>query len=122
MEELIQQFFEEAKKNKHYFKALKYAVVQCQQYELAAELREIEKAAFPQTEEQKAAHTEAEKIQGALCLVEASASIGTCWAVNEALKVYAVKGGSFSTDDAAEILAKRNQLFDRGDIITKTID
>ena len=119
MEELIQQFLEKVKTDKQALAHFKNAAVSVQQYELACKIREMEVSSFPKTDEQQVAYSEAKKVQGVLGLVDASASLGMCWAVNEAIKLYHQKGGSFNTDDASVILVKRNELFEREDISIK---
>ncbi len=111
MEKLLLQLVESAKKNRKAFKRLKEAVVGCQQFELAAELREIEKEIFPETDESKKAKYDAKNLHNAFAMVELGIEEGTCWLINETIKSYNEKGGDFSIRDASILMRKRDEIF-----------
>jgi hypothetical protein len=111
MEKLFNQLIEAAKKNRKGFNRLKNAVVVCQQFELASQLREIEKEAFPETEEVVAAKTEAKKLSIAFKMVDLNINEGTCWLINQTIKIYNQKNGDISVDDASVLTVKVQELY-----------
>ena len=111
MEKLFEQLIEAAKKNRKGFNRLKNAVVTCQQFELASQLRDIEKEAFPETEEVKLAKEQAKKLNLAFRMVELNISEDVCWLIAETLKMHNEKQGKFSIDDAVKLRLKKEELF-----------
>lgn len=111
MEQLFNQLIEAAKKNRKGFNRLKNAVVTCQQFELASQLRDIEKEAFPETEEVKLAKEQAKKLNLAFRMVELNISEDVCWLIAETLKMHNEKQGEFSIDDAVKLRCKKEELF-----------
>ena len=112
MQELLLQMLESAKKDKSSFLALKKTVVKCQQFELAAKMRELELELFPPTQEEKSAKDLATEIQNVLGMVRLNVSPDTCWLIHETLKVHSKMGGEFSIKEAAELVVKKKELFD----------
>ena len=108
---LLIQLFEESKKSKKELLSLKNAAVVCQQYELAANIRQIETTLFPETEETKAAKMLAKELQTLFKMVELDVKEEICWLVYQVVKGYSKKKGSFSLKDAAKLIAKRNDIF-----------
>lgn len=111
MEQLFNQLIEAAKKNRKGFNRLKNAVVTCQQFELASQLRDIEKEAFPETEEVKLAKEQAKKLNLAFRMVELNISEDVCWLIAETLKMHNEKQDEFSIDDAVKLRLKKEELF-----------
>ncbi len=111
MEKLLKQLIEAAKKNRKGFKRLKEAVVTCQQFELAAELRGIEKDTFPETEEVKLAKEQAKKLNLLFRMVDLSISEDTCWLIVQTYNCYTEKQGEFSIDDAIRLQFKKEEIF-----------
>lgn len=111
MEKLFNQLIEAAKKNRKGFNRLKNAVVICQQFELASQLREIEKEAFPETEEVTASKAEAKKLSTAFKMVDLNINEHTCWLINETIKVHNEKKDDFSVADAAALQVKVQELY-----------
>ena len=112
MEELLKQLIENAKKDKKKVLALKEMAVKCQQFELAAEFRQLEKDLFPETEEVKTAKELAKGINLALRMVELNVSEDVCWLISETLKVHSKMKGKFSIKEASELIVKRKRLFE----------
>jgi hypothetical protein len=111
MEKLFEQLIEAAKKNRKGFNRLKNAVVTCQQFELASQLRDIEKEAFPETEEVKLAKEQAKKLNLAFRMVELNISEDVCWLIAATLKMHNEKQGEFSIHDAVKLMLKKEELF-----------
>ena len=112
MQELLKQLIENAKKDKKKVLALKEMAVKCQQFELAAEFRQIEKDFFPETEEVKSANELAKNINTVLRMVELNVSEDVCWLISETLKVHSKMKGKFSIKEASELIVKRKRLFE----------
>lgn len=111
MEKLLKQLIEVAKTNRKGFNRLKDAVVTLQQFELASELRNIEKIAFPETEEIKAIKLEAKHLRVTFRMVELNVSDDICWLIAETLKMHNKKKGKFSIEDAVNLRLKKEQIF-----------
>jgi hypothetical protein len=112
MEKLFNQLIEAAKKNRKGFNRLKNAVVVCQQFELASQLREIEKEAFPETEEVVAAKAEAKKLNIAFRMVDLNINEATCWLIDQTIKMRNEKHSDFSVDDAVKLRLKVDELYE----------
>lgn len=112
MQELLNQLIENAKKDKKKVLALKEMAVKCQQFELAAEFRQLEKDLFPETEEVKNAKELAKNINLVLRMVELNVSEDVCWLISETLKVHSKMKGKFSIKEASELIVKRKRLFE----------
>lgn len=112
MQELLLQMLEAAKKDKKTFKALKNSAVKCQQFELAANLREMEKELFPESEEVKQAKEKAKELNLVLRMVDLNVSEDVCWLISETLKVHSKLKGKFSVKQAAELVVKRKDYFE----------
>src|ERR1035437_10225610 len=111
MEKLFNQMLKAAKKNRMGCMRLKNAAVTCQQYELASRLKDIEKDAFPETEEVKAAKEQAKKLNLAFRMVELDISEDVCWLIAETLKMCNDKQGEFSIEDSVKLRLKKEELF-----------
>ena len=112
MEKLFNQLIEAAKKNRKGFNRLKNAVVTCQQYELASELRTIEKEAFPETEEVMAAKAQAKKLSIAFRMVDLNINESTCWLIEQTLNKLNEKNSEFSVSDAVALRLKVEELYE----------
>jgi hypothetical protein len=110
MQELL-NLVERAKKDKKKLIALKEMAVKCQDFEVAANFREMEKEFFPETGEIKSAKKQAKEIQLALQMVELNVSDDVCWLISNTLKAYSKKKGKFSIKEASELIVKRKELF-----------
>lgn len=111
MEKLLLQLVEEAKKDKARFESLKRTVVKCQQFELASNLRQIEKDLFPESNEDKVNKEYAASIVALMSMVNLKIDLETAFIVSEAIKVYGKKKGKFDLHDASAIQEKKDKLF-----------
>ena len=109
---LLLQMVEKSKTEKKLFLALKGLAVKCQQFELGAELRDMEKKLFPLTKEQTEAHEFASQLDVAFRMAEVKADKGLCWLTGQIVKEYQSKGGKFSIDDATTLVETRKKLFE----------
>lgn len=107
MEQLLNDLLEKAKTDKKSLNMLKTTAIRCQQFELAAQLRELETSIFPESEEEK----EAKNINVVLRMVELNVPNDICWLINETLKTYSKMKGKFSIKEATELIHKRKELF-----------
>jgi hypothetical protein len=110
--QLIENMIENAKTDKSLLKKLKDITVAAQQFELAAEIRQMEKDCFPDTPEVAAAKERAKKINLLFRMVEINADDAVCYKLDETLKLYNKKKGKFNTDDAVEIMYRTKRIFD----------
>ena len=115
MEELLVQMLEKAKTDRKALRSLKSAAVCCQQYSLAANLRQIENELFPETEEIKQAKERAENLYLLFRMVELNIPKDVCWLIGETVKGYTKKKDGFSLKDACKLIVKREQLFGDGE-------
>ena len=110
-QELMLALLKKAETDKSIMKNLKNVAVKCQDFELAARLREMENFFFPETEEIKKSKDEANNIKNALHMVGIQVDLKDVWLVLNTIRVYDTKGGSFSIDDATKLAIKREELF-----------
>ena len=110
MQELLNELLEKAKSNKKGLVMLKECAVRCQQFDLAAQLRQMEKD-FPHSEEVKEAIKYSNDVKIAFSMVELKVDEETCWLIGKTIKKHIELGGQFSVKDAAELLSKRDELF-----------
>jgi hypothetical protein len=111
MEKLFEQLIEKAKQDKYDFLLLKNTVVKLQQFELAAQLREIERNLFPESDEEKKAKEIAKEIKTLLSMVDLNAPDATCFIISETLRLYDKKKGEFTLEDAVRIKVKCENIF-----------
>ena len=112
MEQLLIELFEKAKTNKSVLRSLKMTCVKAQLFELGAYLRDIENNNFPETEEQKEAKGKAKELKDAFRMVELNIDESVCWLLAETIKMSNKKRGNFSVNDAVDIMAKKQRLFE----------
>jgi len=111
MQELLNELLEKAKSNKKGLIMLKECAVRCQQFELAANLRELENN-FPEPDEVKEAIKYANNIQTALAMAEIiPIDKQVCWLIGKIIEKHTKVGGKLSLKDVAEIVTKRDELF-----------
>lgn len=110
-EQLMVQLLEKAKTDKPTLIALKASAVKAQQYELASNLREIERELFPETKEQSLEIKKAGELNLLFRMVDLNIDHATCWLIAAALEVYKRRKNRFDTADAAKVVAERNKLF-----------
>lgn len=110
-EKLIKQLIESVKKNRKGLNCLKDTAIICRQYELAKQLSDIEKLAFPETEEIKLAKGQAKKLKFLFSMIKMDVSEPACWLIAETLKRNNEKKGDFSMNDAIELCLKKEEIF-----------
>ncbi len=107
MESLVTQMIDEAKKDKRKLISLKNMAVKGMQFELAAELRGMEKELFPESPEEK----KAKEISLLFRMVELNVSDDVCWIIYQAIKMHDKMKGKFSIKEACELIEKRKSIF-----------
>jgi hypothetical protein len=112
MTELFNQLLEKAKTDKRTLLAFKNAAVRSKQFELAANLRELETTLFPESEEAKKAKAEAKKINLLFRMVGVDAPEHIGWLIAQALRLHSKKKGKFSVDDAERLKHQCKELFE----------
>jgi len=105
--EKFQELLKKAKKNKKGLLMLKNVAVRCQAFELAADLRGLEKKLFPESKEVK----DSKNYQSALNMVGFNISQEGAWVIAEAMKSYFKMKGSFSIKESTGITVKAKELF-----------
>lgn len=111
MEHLIKNLIAEANKDRKGLIRLKNAAVTLGQFELAAQLREIETKNFPETKAVKVAKEKAKELSSIFRLIDLKVSEDKCWLIAETIKVYNKKKDKFTIKDAAILRAKEVELF-----------
>ncbi len=111
MKELLNELLEKAKSNKKGLIMLKECAVRCQQFELAANLRELENN-FPEPAEVKEATKYASDIQTALAMADIRPiDKKVCWLIGKVVEKHSKVKGKLSLKDIAEIVSKQEELF-----------
>ncbi len=110
-QKLFEELIKAASKNRRGLLRLKNAIVTCEQFELASRIREIECAAFPETEEIKKAKAYAKELSLVFRMVGLDVKDSTCWLIGETLKSKAKKKEKFSIKDAVDLQIKKDEIF-----------
>jgi hypothetical protein len=111
MEKLLNDLLLECKKDKKRFLTLKKLAVNCQLFELSANLRDVETELFPEPQEHLNAKIEADKLNLLFRMVELNIPNSIAWLISETIKLHKSKKGKFSIQDAANLLARKNQIW-----------
>lgn len=111
MDTLLRQLIEATKQNRKGFRFLKNAAIICQQFELASLLRDIEKEAFPETEEVKRIKKESRDLANAFKMVDLRVSDELAYLISETIKKHNEKKGEFTVDDGIGLVEKKEQIF-----------
>ena len=98
-------------KDKEALKNVKNALVKAKCYELASEVRKLEKEKFPETDEQKEAKAEGEKLNLLFRMVELDVHPKSAYLIAKTLKKYNRRKGNFDLRDASKIVGDVNKLF-----------
>lgn len=112
MKQDLELFFQTALKDKKALDHLKNAAILSRNYELAAEIREIELINFPKTEDQKSANKEAEDIRMVFRMADLNVPLAESWLINQVVKAYIKHNCELTIKDTSELVAKMHQLFD----------
>lgn len=105
------QLLNEAKKDRSKFKALKEMAVKIQSFDLAAELRKIEKEHFVANEDDRKMLKKVEDFQNALALVGLTVEEKHCYLIMQTAERVDRLGDQFTIKDAAEIKMNTNKFF-----------
>jgi hypothetical protein len=111
MKELLPGLVEQAKKSRKDLTTLKNIAVKGQQFQLAAEFRDLINKFFPETQEEIDAKKAAKDIGLALRMVELNVPDDVCWLISQTLKVHSKMKGKFSVKEAAMLISKHRELF-----------
>lgn len=109
----FEDLLEIAKKDKKVLEHLKNAAVKGQMYELASNIRDIEKENFPETEEDKSIKKTYRDANLLLRMVDVNASEFTSYKIGKAFEVYNKKKGKFDTGDAVKIINTADKYFNQ---------
>lgn len=115
IELLVKDLIDKSKKCKKGLIRLKNAAVTVQSFELASYLRDMETKLFPESAEQKAAKQKAKELVTLFGMVKLQVPDKEAYMVAETLAVYNKKKGKFDLKDAAKIITKANEYFDKID-------
>lgn len=110
--ELLTALAKKAETDKKGLVMLKTAAVRLQQFELASQLRELEKQKFPEPTEQIEAKKYARDLETLFAMVDLKIPQKTAWLIAETVKKHTKRKGNFDLKDAAELRAKIEQYFE----------
>lgn len=111
MDTLLRQLIEAAKQNRKGFRFLKNAAIICQQYELVALLRDIERESFAETQEVLQIKKEARNLANAFKMVDLRVSDELAYLISETIKKHNEKKGEFTVDDGIGLVEKKEKIF-----------
>ncbi len=110
--EIPKALMKEAKESRDFLKGLKSIAVNCQKYELAAALRDVEVKQFPRAKTTNANYTEAETFKTLLNIAELNLKhTETAYLVLAIAKIVIKKGGESALKDVAKIQAEVKEIF-----------
>ena len=109
--EQLNALLKEAKKKKGTVIDMKNLAVKCQLFELASELRQIEREKFPDTREEQFAKKVGKELNTVFRMVDLNISEETCWLIYQTLEKFKNKKGKFSIHDAANLKVKQKEIF-----------
>ena len=99
---------EGAKKSKKALRSLKLAAIDAGQFELAAKLRDLEREIFPDSEDE----IYAKNINLALRMSGVNPDLRQSWIIGKTMEAYRKSKGKFSIDQASELIAKADKIFE----------
>jgi hypothetical protein len=111
VEKLLLQLLEKAKKNKKGLIMLKNTAVRCQEFEIAAIIRGLERKHFPESEADRKAKQRARDLGTLFRMVDLNISDKNCLLIYETLELFKKKKGKFGIDDASKLKHKMDELF-----------
>jgi hypothetical protein len=116
IENFIPEFLEKIQKDHKAIRLFKLSAINCQSYELAAHIREIEKELFPESEEAKQAKQDGTDILNVLGMVKINVQDKKiAWLIKKTIKCHSKKKGKFSLKDAADLQTKAEKLFENSE-------
>lgn len=111
MKKQVNTLLKEAKRKKGTIIDLKNLAVKCQLFELASQLRQIERKKFPDTKEEQYAKRMGKELNTVFRMVEMNIPEETCWLIHQTLERFKKKKGKFSIRDAASLKTKQKEIF-----------
>jgi hypothetical protein len=108
---LFENLLDVAKKDRKKLKQLYDLVIHCQQYEFAAEIRDLEKDLFPITPEEESAKINGARIRCAFNMAGYNVDTPTAWLFNEISVMVRKKKGSYTLKDSSILVEKMKELF-----------
>ena len=109
--ELLKQMMEDVKTDISKLRSLKHAAVRCQQFELAANLRGLEKDLFPDTEEQAKERERVTQLSTLFSMFELKVDDRILYTIDKAIAAFKKKKGKFSVNDVVSIKVKAKELY-----------
>lgn len=109
--EVITALVKLAEEDRDILKGLKTLAVNNTQYGLAADLRDIEVAKYPDAKSTNKEYKEAKVFNVMLRLLDVNTSTKMTYLVLEAAKLFIKKGGQGNIEDTSKIQAKANKIF-----------
>lgn len=113
MEKGLNQLLVKAQKNKKLLISLKILAVEAKEYDLGAQLRDLEKKLFPETEEIKKAKEQATQVQLSLRMAGLHIEVSECWLIAETIKAHLKMKGKFDLKTVSVIQSKQEKLFNK---------
>lgn len=107
----LSELLEKGKANRKVFSHLKNAAVHAQSYELAAFVKQVEKEAFPDTQEESEIREKVKEIKLLFEMVGLNVNDKACYLIYESNKLFNKKKGKFDLKDAVKIVADSNRIF-----------
>lgn len=107
----LSELLEKGKANRKVFSHLKNAAVHAQSYELATFVKQVEKEAFPDTQEESEIREKVKEIKLLFEMVGLNVNDKACHLIYESNKLFNKKKGKFDLKDAAKIVADSNRIF-----------
>jgi len=104
----LDPIYENAIKSKKALRSLKQAALDAGCFELAAELRDIERETFPDTEDE----IYAKNINLALRMSGVNPDLRQSWLIGKTMEAYHKHKGKFAIDQASELIAKADKIFE----------
>lgn len=111
MEKLLLKMLEEAKKDRTQLRQLKIMSVKMKQFELAANIRDIEVQICPEEKQYRIERENAAKLNLVFRMVDLNVPESACWLINATLKKYWKRRGNFDIRDSVDLIAKKNEIF-----------
>jgi len=109
--ENLTELLELAKKDQKILQALKNGAVKCQKFQLAADLRDIEKELFPENPASIEAKKLAKEVKEFLNTFDLGVNDSQAWLLYEAFLLFIKKKGKVSEKNTADLIAKQESYF-----------
>ena len=112
MKQIVNEIVKLAKEDRKVLKALKRIAIDNQKYEMAANLRDIEVEAFPESKTTSPEYEEAKIFKTFLNVADIGVrGYETAYVILQCAKTFLEKGGESAIDDVTGIQAKAKTIF-----------